>query len=526
MQLFTDPVVAGTVLVRAAIQSADFAPGSAGWQLNQDGSAELNDVTIRGGEIISGTELDYNGTPAAGNLIYSRAAAADTDDFGNHYLAGVTSYLLIGPGGVYYAINLNQGLVSIYTATAVSGPWTFYSSSGAAQFPAFGAISAVQSIFPATVLGSVSNPLAAAVYGPSGDATGATDAFMISELLKMCGTVLLLGGVYYIDGPLNPPPYGLLAGLAPPMSLDLTPAQVTSAPRIIAVASWAPSSATGMLQFLSQTPGGWSAPAQSQAARNLILDCSGNASANLSPVLGMGPAYDVHLDDILAYGGHDGINTVSHAETGITPVLPYHWRVHRVSCVSQTFRGFNLANTTDSVFESCLGFACANECWFISGCANSTFTACRGEWSQSASGLHITGNVRGTVIFAGFSTDHNATEGVLVDTATIGTTDGCGIVFSGKLHADMGATGFKVTGSTCPVTITGTNIEVGQNGAAQTPGTALAIDTSTAVAVSGSILQGQASAWSWDGLGAVARSGCIGAAGNPGAQVFTRLADI
>lgn len=89
---FRNAIVAGATLIREAIQSQNFAAGSAGWQINQDGSAEFNNVVIRGGTVVSGLALYYNGTPAAGNLIMSIAAAAGTDSFGNAYVKGLGLY--------------------------------------------------------------------------------------------------------------------------------------------------------------------------------------------------------------------------------------------------------------------------------------------------------------------------------------------------------------------------------------------------------------------------------------------------
>ena len=46
---FSNPIIGGSsVLVRPAIRSPDFVAGSSGWSINRDGSAELNNVTIRG----------------------------------------------------------------------------------------------------------------------------------------------------------------------------------------------------------------------------------------------------------------------------------------------------------------------------------------------------------------------------------------------------------------------------------------------------------------------------------------------
>lgn len=87
---FTDDVAAGTVLVRPALQSPDYVTGVSGWAVKVDGSAEFNDITIRGGTTVSGTALYYDGTPALGSLFLAIAAAAGTDTYGNPYNAGLT----------------------------------------------------------------------------------------------------------------------------------------------------------------------------------------------------------------------------------------------------------------------------------------------------------------------------------------------------------------------------------------------------------------------------------------------------
>ena len=44
---FTDPIVAGDELVRAAINSSNYVQGQSGWRVARDGSAEFNDLTVR-----------------------------------------------------------------------------------------------------------------------------------------------------------------------------------------------------------------------------------------------------------------------------------------------------------------------------------------------------------------------------------------------------------------------------------------------------------------------------------------------
>ena len=53
-----DPVVGSTVLRRPAIQSPNYSAGSAGWTINSYGSAEFNNLTIRG--TFQGTDLVIN----------------------------------------------------------------------------------------------------------------------------------------------------------------------------------------------------------------------------------------------------------------------------------------------------------------------------------------------------------------------------------------------------------------------------------------------------------------------------------
>lgn len=98
---FVNPLTAGTVLIRSDIRSQNFTTGVSGWRIQANGDAEFNSIVIRGGTVVSGLALYYNGTPAAGNLILSIAASAGTDSFGNAYLAGLTSYSSDGSINLY-----------------------------------------------------------------------------------------------------------------------------------------------------------------------------------------------------------------------------------------------------------------------------------------------------------------------------------------------------------------------------------------------------------------------------------------
>ena len=83
------------------IQSPDYLAGVQGWQIRKDGSAEFNNVTIRGGEVVDGTTLIYSPSPGAGNLVASISATGGTDAYGNTYQAGAVSYTAGGLAGLY-----------------------------------------------------------------------------------------------------------------------------------------------------------------------------------------------------------------------------------------------------------------------------------------------------------------------------------------------------------------------------------------------------------------------------------------
>jgi hypothetical protein len=118
-----NPVVGGTALRRQAIQSPDFVTGVSGWIIRQDGSAEFNNLTIRGTfagtnfVINSSGSFFYSPTEAAGNLVESIASVAGVDGFGDNYVAGHASY------GAGFATSLQAGFVQFYTGS-LAGGWS------------------------------------------------------------------------------------------------------------------------------------------------------------------------------------------------------------------------------------------------------------------------------------------------------------------------------------------------------------------------------------------------------------------
>lgn len=125
-----NPVVGGTVLRRAAIRSPNFVTTVSGWTINQDGSAEFNNITIRNGQVISGTQLYYSSLPpVSGNLIASISTVSGTDSAGNAYLPGITNYKKITAAD-FQAFQTNSGGFNLWVATAAGGPWNLVFSTG------------------------------------------------------------------------------------------------------------------------------------------------------------------------------------------------------------------------------------------------------------------------------------------------------------------------------------------------------------------------------------------------------------
>lgn len=128
---FNNPVVGGLTLIRDSIRSSNYTPGASGWSINRDGSAEFNNITIRGGTVISGTALYYNGTPAANNLTFSISSVSGTDSFGNSYPAGFASHNV---GSTVYHQD-NSGNITIGASGASN--YQFHPSSGGTFMQAY-----------------------------------------------------------------------------------------------------------------------------------------------------------------------------------------------------------------------------------------------------------------------------------------------------------------------------------------------------------------------------------------------------
>lgn len=131
---FSDPITAGPgQLVQPSIHSPNFSEAAkTGWSIDKNGDAFFYGI-VTSGEftgtdfiINSSGAFFYSSAPAAGNLIASVASVAGTDQFGNAYKAGMTTY---GTGGDYVSISENQ--VSVGSSSSDTHP-CFISGGGGA----------------------------------------------------------------------------------------------------------------------------------------------------------------------------------------------------------------------------------------------------------------------------------------------------------------------------------------------------------------------------------------------------------
>lgn len=120
---FNNPIVGGGgALVYPSIHSPNFIHSIQGWTINKDGSAEFQDLVIRGtffgNEFIlnnAGFFL-YQGMPGPGTLILAAASAAGVDEFGNAYSGPGISVSNVGGGQNEIQIRPDLNAILIYAS--------------------------------------------------------------------------------------------------------------------------------------------------------------------------------------------------------------------------------------------------------------------------------------------------------------------------------------------------------------------------------------------------------------------------
>lgn len=140
---FQDELAGGIFLIRPALRSPDYVAGTSGWTVNQDGSAEFNDVTVRGDlesanyvAGVSGWHLDVNGSAEFNDILVRGAAAGDVVVVGPSALPQVSIGSTPTSGYVRWTTNRpsegrpseivggvgNSGAANEYSALVMAGP--------------------------------------------------------------------------------------------------------------------------------------------------------------------------------------------------------------------------------------------------------------------------------------------------------------------------------------------------------------------------------------------------------------------
>lgn len=128
---FSNPILAGTALVRTAIKSPNYVPGAAGWSINRDGTAEFSSATIRGAVVAGGaTPPDVViGGPLPAALVAYYAGFGETALTGTVYFRAADAYeyeILVIPTAGGFAVlavggkNSGGGVVETYRVGAAS----------------------------------------------------------------------------------------------------------------------------------------------------------------------------------------------------------------------------------------------------------------------------------------------------------------------------------------------------------------------------------------------------------------------
>ncbi len=174
-----DPIVGGTILRTPAIQSPGYVPGTSGWSISQDGSAEFEDLTVRGGQAVPKITIAASApaSPQAGDLWYDSGNGYRL----NQYEAGAWSPYQIGTNAIAGGA-ITAALIAANTITA-------------AQI-ASGTITAGQ-IAAGTITGAL---IAAATITASNIEAGTITA---AQIAANSITASLIGSL----GPLNPNPF-------------------------------------------------------------------------------------------------------------------------------------------------------------------------------------------------------------------------------------------------------------------------------------------------------------------------------
>lgn len=122
---FANPVMAGRYLVRQVMESAGYIAGQTGWQITRDGSAEFQNLTVRGGQAVPKITIAATApaSPQTGDLWYDSAAGYTLNQYdGTAWAPYQLGTGAIAPGSITAAlIAAGTVIAGIVDGTNITG---------------------------------------------------------------------------------------------------------------------------------------------------------------------------------------------------------------------------------------------------------------------------------------------------------------------------------------------------------------------------------------------------------------------
>jgi hypothetical protein len=313
--------------------------------------------------------LVYDGTPAAGNLIYSIASANSTDSQGNAILGGGAASYDPGAG---VATLTSSGATQWFTGPAGGGgPWTeqfFQGLIGAVFF--ISPAGPDQSVFT-VIIGDIVYLL------PSGDMTGLTDWVNITGEMALTGRIVyLMPSIYYVLYPVVVTPWSGLIGISnivdnSALSDNGTTiagvAGFTNAHSPTDPTAWPESS---VILMVDETTGGYSELSAGQQVLGVNVDASATP-AGTHGVTTYNAVYGASFQGTVQDAPGTGL-FVAFATSQADGLHVYH------SAFLRCGRSADI-NVADAVFDDVNATgATVDHNWFIRNAVDSIFSNCRG----------------------------------------------------------------------------------------------------------------------------------------------------
>lgn len=300
------------------------------------------------------------------------------------------------------------------------------------------------------------NILSVMDYGAVGNGT-TDDTAAIQAALDAAapGAVVLLPRTHAVTAPIKIPPQVTLRGNHGGHIDDVV--NPTLKPLLTFTGA-------AVILMVDQTTGGYPRISVEQRIENISIDGTLATGSAIDGIQAQGYVHGVYIDNVqIRKMSGRGLQVVSNGSG-----TPYSWHVFRLHVSSSTNNSIN-ASMTDSAWIDCEALGSGGHGWFVAGAANSSFVACRSEWSTfngwEIGGSTGTGTGSGGWNMIGCTTDRNAQHGVNITSTGNGpiVISGCTFRRDGRASTSAGWAAICIASATAPISISGFNIYPGVN---------------------------------------------------------------